>query len=182
MRTPSVFIAYSPRGGGLRCAIAYLPAERDAYGWFTGPCLDLTVASCYFLLEDLYTSRPTRYEAVDAAELHSGWSLGEARRHELAQMQEIFAREWLVYPEDLRAAAERQAYTDAELAMGEVNVRFERLARFSTQQPTWTFYSPGFERTVLRHLAKQWLLEYRHDTQPRDLKAAPAHRGGRARP
>jgi hypothetical protein len=180
MRTPNVFIAYTPRGAGLRCAIAYLPAEHDAYGWFTGPRLDLKVASCFFLLEDLYTSRPTRYEAVDHAELHSAWSLGEARRHELAQMQEMFAREWLVYPEDPRAATEHRAYADAELAMGEVGVRFERLARFSRQQATWTFYSPGFERTVLRHLAKRWPLEYEHGSEPAQGAAGSGSRAGAA--
>jgi hypothetical protein len=161
MRTPNLFLAYTPRGAGVRCAIAYLPSERDVYGWFTGPREDLTVASCFFLLEDLYTNLPTRYESVDQAELHSVWSLDEARRHELAQMQEAFASEWLVHRDDPRAAAELQAYAAAELAAGEVNVRFERLAKFSTLQPTWTFYSPHFERTVLRHLAKRWALEYR---------------------
>lgn len=161
MRTPEIHLAYTPRGAGLRCAIACLASERDVYGWFTGPREDLTVASCFFLLEDLYTSRATRYEAVDQADLHSGWSLDEARRHELAQMQEAFAREWLVYRDDPRAEAERQAYAAAELAAGEVNVRFDRLAKFSTLQPTWTYYSPHFGRTVLRHLSKRWTLEYR---------------------
>ena len=161
MRTPNVFLAYSPRGAGLRCAIAYLTSERDVYGWFTGPREDLAVASCFFLLEDLHTTLPARYEAVDQAELHSAWSLDEARRHELAQMQEVFAREWLFHRDDARAAAELEAYAAAELAAGEVNVRFERLAKFSTLEPTWTFYSPHFERTVLRHLAKRWPLEYR---------------------
>ena len=161
MRTPNLFLAYSPRGAGLRCAIAYLASERDVYGWFTGPREDLAVASCFFLLENLYTSLPARYEAVDQAELHSAWSLDEARRHELAQMQEAFAREWLFHRDEPRAAAGLEAYAEAELAAGEINVRYERLAKFSTLEPTWTFYSPRFERTVLRRLAKRWPLEYR---------------------
>ena len=166
MRTPNILIAYTPRGAGLRCALAYLVTERDAYGWFTGPCPDLSIASRFFLLEDLYTRRPTSYEAVDHADLHAAWSLDEARRHELARMQEMFAREWLVYPGDADAEAERRAYHEAELAAGEVAVRFERLTRFSREQATWTFYSPGFERTVLRHLAKRWPLEYEHEEIP----------------
>jgi hypothetical protein len=161
MHTPNLFLAYSPRGAGLRCAICYLASERDAYGWFTGPREDLVVANCFFLLENLYTSLPARYEAVEQAKLHSAWSLDEARRHELAQMQETFAREWLFYRDDPRAAAGLEAYAEAELAAGEVNVRFDLLAKFSTLEPTWTFYSPHFERTVLRHLAKRWPLEYR---------------------
>ncbi|OGA72256.1 MAG: hypothetical protein A3G81_16000 [Betaproteobacteria bacterium RIFCSPLOWO2_12_FULL_65_14] len=160
MRTPNVFLAYAPRGIGLRCALAYLASERDVYGWFLGARDDARTVSAFFLLEDFYSNRPTRYEAVDEANLHSGWSLGEERRHELARLQETVSREWLFYPDDARAVAELQAYAEAELAAGEVNVRIERLAKFSRLQPNWTFYSPGFERPVLHFLAKRWPLEY----------------------
>jgi hypothetical protein len=165
MKNPNIFIAYAPRGAGLRCALAYLATERDVYGWFTGPDDNGGVARVFFVSEDFYTNRPARYEAVAAAELHSHWSLDEARRHELAQMQEAFAHEWLFYRDDPRAAAELEAYAEAELAAGEVNLRFERLGKLSTLQPNWTYYSPGFERSVLRHLAKRWALEYRFDLE-----------------
>ena len=161
MPTPDVFLAYAPRGSGLRCAIAYLAAGPDAYGWFTGPRDDTSIASRFFLLEGLYTAGAARYEAVGQEALHSAWLLDEPRRHQLARMQDAFAREWLFYRDDPRAAGELQAYAEAELAAGEVNVRFARLAKFSTLQPNWTYYSPRFERTVLRHLAKHWPLEYR---------------------
>lgn len=161
MRTPNVFLAYAPRGIGLRCALAYLASERDVYGWYLGPRDDARTASAFFLLEDFYGNRPTRYEAVDEANLHSAWSLGEERRHELARVQETVSREWLFYRDDPRAVAELQAYAEAELAAGgEVNIRIERLAKFSTLQPNWTFYSAGFERPVLHFLAKRWPLEY----------------------
>jgi hypothetical protein len=163
MKTPNVFIAYAPRGAGLRCALAYLATERDIYGWYTGPREDTTFAAAFFVSGDFYINRPARYDAVETAELPSRWSLDEARRHELARMQEAFAREWLFYRDDPRAAAELEAYAEAELAAGEVNVRFERLAKLSTLQPNWTYYSPHFERSVLRHLAKRWPLEYRFD-------------------
>lgn len=163
MRDPEVFLAYAPRGPGLRCAVAYLASERDVYGWFTGLRDDASVASAYFLLEDFYTPRETRFEAVGETDLHSHWSLDEARRHELARMQEAFAREWLVYRGQPQAAADLQAYADAELAVGELNVRFERLPKFSTVQPNWTFYSPNFERPVLASLAKRWPLDYQPD-------------------
>jgi hypothetical protein len=166
MKTPNVFLAYAPRGAGLRCALAYLGAERDVYGWFTGPRADAGgVASQFFLIEDFYTNRPTRYEAVEQADLHSRWALDEARRHEAARLQDSFAREWLFYRDDPRAAAELAAYREAELAAGELNVRFERLSRFSTLQPNWTYYSPHFERGVLRHLARRWSLDYGADLE-----------------
>jgi len=163
MRTPNIFIAYAPRGAGLRCALAYLGAGRDVYGWFTGPREDGSIAAQFFLIEEFYTNRPTHDSAVEVSALHSRWPLDEDRRHELAQMQEAFAREWLFYRGDALAAAELASYARAELAAGEVNLRFERLSRLSTLQPNWTFYSPHFERSVLRHLAKRWPLEYRFD-------------------
>jgi len=165
MKTPNVFIAYAPRGVGLRCALAYLGSERDVYGWFTGPRADGGIASEFFLIEGFYSIRPVRYEAVEAAALHSRWALEEARRHELAEIQEAFAREWLVYRDDLRAASEAAAYAEAELAASEPGLRFERLAKLSTLQPNWTYYSPHCERSVLRHLAKRWPLEYGFDPQ-----------------
>lgn len=180
LQTPKVFLAYAPRGSGLRCALAYLSSERDAYGWFVGPRDDTSVASCFFLLEEFYTNRLTRDEAVDQSELHAAWSLDDRRRHELAQMQDAFAREWLFYRDDPRSAAELQAYAEAELATGEVNVRFKRLAKLSTAQPNWTYYSQRFERPVLNYLAKRWTLEYRHDQER--VALPPRSRVARSRP
>jgi hypothetical protein len=167
MHTPEIFIAYAPRGAGLRCALAYVSAGRDVYGWYTGPRADGQLASRCFLLERFYAGAQTRHESVDLADLHSAWSLDEARRHELARMQEAVAREWLCYADGAHAAAELQAYEDAELAAGgPALVRFERLGKFSRLQPVWTYYTPHFERSVLRHLAKRWPLEFRPDFEP----------------
>ena len=166
MKTPNLFIAYAPRGAGLRCALAYLGSERDVYGWFAGARADAGgVAAQFFLIEDFYTNRPTRYQAVDQADLHSPWALDEARRHEAARMQDAFAHEWLFYRDNPRAAAELEAYREAELAASELNVRFGRLSRFSTLQPNWTYYSPHFERGVLRLLARRWPLDYGADLE-----------------
>lgn len=172
MRTPDVFLAYAPRGAGLRCALAYLGSRRDVYGWFTGPRHDASVASQYFLLEDFYRPTATRYEAVDLEALHSSWSLDEARRHELAALQEAFAHEWLFYRGDPRAVAQLEAYAEAELAAGEVNLRFARLDKLSKLQPNWTFYSSGFERSVLRQLSRHWPLEYHLDEPVEKRRAA----------
>jgi hypothetical protein len=181
MRTPEIFLAYAPRGAGLRCAVAYLADKRDVYGWFTGPREDSTVAACYFVLRQFYAATHPRYEAVASEELHVAWSLDEDRRHELARLQERFAREWLFYRAEAGAAVELHAYARAELATGEVNVRFGRLAKFSTAQPNWTYYSPHFEHPVLRHLARHWPLEYRLDGE-RVAAARKARIATRARP
>ena len=175
MRNPEIFIAYAPRGAGLRCALAYLEDGADVYGWFTGPRYDTSVAASYFLLEDFHANAQTRYEAVDQAGLHSRWSLAEARRHELAAMQEAFAREWLFHRGEARAAAEFSAYAEGELAAGDVNLRYARLAKLSKAQPNWTYYSPRFERSVLRHLSARWPLEYHLEApeQPHRRAAGP---------
>jgi hypothetical protein len=169
MKSGHVFLAYAPRGVGLRCAVAYLRGGRDAYGWFTGPRLDLSVASRYFLLEDYYSAKPPCYDEVDQTELHCDWLLDEPRRHELAGLQEAFAREWLRYRDDPRALTDLGAYARAELAAGEVCVRYERLSLFSKLQPNWTYYSCGFEYGLLRHLAGRWQLEYRAELEEPSL-------------
>ena len=161
MRQPQIFIAYAPRGAGLRCALAYLEDSHDVYGWFGGPRDDASVAACYFVLQDFHANAPTRYEEVEQSALHSVWSLPEPRRRDLAAMQEAFAQEWLFYRNEPRATAELMAYCEAELATGELNVCFGKLAKLSKRQPNWTYSSPRFERAVLRALSRYWPLEYR---------------------
>ncbi|MDW8468570.1 MAG: hypothetical protein RML56_05760 [Burkholderiales bacterium] len=161
MRPPECFFAYAPRGVGLLAAVAYLDADRDVYGWFAGPRADGRVLGCYFLLEGYHSSGPVVYEAVEAQDLYGGWSLEESRRHELSRLEEAVAREWLFARDDPQAEAERRSYAEAELALGALGVRFERLRRFSTDQPVWTYFSPGFQRSVLRQLARRWPLDFR---------------------
>lgn len=76
-------------------------------------------------------------------------------------MQEAFSREWLFYRSAAGSGRELQVYAEAELAAGEVNLRFERLAKLDTSQPNWTYSSREFGRTVLRQLARRWPLEFR---------------------
>lgn len=156
--TPRIFIAYAPRAG-LRCALVYLATAHDVYGWFTGPGPE-GLESRYFVLEDYYGTGPTRCVAARDDELHSGWIPDEARCHALAELQDAFVHEWLFYRGDPAAAAHVQRYVQSELALGDVNVRFERLARFDPAQPTWTYASPGFEDGVLEALAAEWPLDY----------------------
>jgi hypothetical protein len=159
MQTARIFLCYAPRAG-LRCALAYLARGHDVCGWFIGPG-EGRWESAYFLLEDFHTPRETRYLAVAESELHSRWTRDEAMCHELARMQEMFAREWLFYRDDPEAARDRAAYEGGELALGEVNIRYERLNRLSKLQANWTFYSHDFEHAVLKFLSEHWPLDYR---------------------
>jgi hypothetical protein len=165
MGQPRVFLAYAPRGVGLRCAIAYLVSERDVYGWFTGPGLEGR-GSLYFVLEDFYSNTGTRYVAAQTLDLHTGWIMDQKRCHELAALQEAFAAEWLFDRDDPDRTGELGAFSHAQLATSDMNVRYEKLGKFSKLQPNWTYYSKDFERPVLNFLAKRWPLEYRPDREP----------------
>ena len=59
----------------------------------------------------------------------------------------------LDYRTDPQAAAQLEQYACAELALGDVNVQFERLNRFSKVQAVWTHYSHDFEHGVLKCLS-----------------------------
>src|SRR3990172_5653068 len=159
-----IFLAYAPRGVGLRCAVAYLASGRDAYGWFTG-ARNGDLSSGYFVLEQFYSTRETAYIAVHDGDLHSDWLRDEARCQELARMQEAYRREWLFYLSYPDARKQLQIYADAELAVGLVNIRFERLNRLSKLQPNWTYYSRDFEQGVLKCLAGHWPLDYGGDDE-----------------
>lgn len=158
MQVPRVFVAQS-KEQGLQCAIAYLESGSDAYGWYIGRRHDGSYASAYFLIENLFAEARPRYEKVDDASLHSHWSLDEARRHELARMQDVFAREWL------------------EFGAGTVGVRPGQLGKLAEG----TFYSRDFERPVLNFLSGHWPLEYRPDSD-RIAAEQERRRAGHARP
>lgn len=160
MHTPRIFICYTPRGVGLRCAVVYLPAGNDARGWFIGVG-DSGLESAYFVLEDYYTPRVARYIEVRDNDLHSKWTGDEAMCHELAGLQDAFANEWLFNRGETGAVLHLAQYAAGELASGEVNVRYERLARLSKEQPNWTYFSSEFEDGVLETLSRHWPLEYR---------------------
>lgn len=169
---PRVFIAYAPRAG-LRCAVAYLASGTDVYGWYTGPSPAGALESRYFVLEDFYTTQPTRSIAVHDDDLHAGWIDDEARCHELAELQDAFVHEWLFYRADPAAAGEVEKYASGELALGDVNVKFARLARFSKLQATWVYASPEFERAVLELLAPRWVLDYGTGSRERARSGSP---------
>jgi hypothetical protein len=175
MKTPQIFVAYSPRGVGLRCAVAYLKDAKNVYGWFTGP-RDGLLASAYFLLEGFYAGAGTRFLATESSDAYGGWTwdysserperigpekVDEVLCHRLVHLQDAFVHEWLAYRTDAGAAADLAQYEEAELAIGDVNLRFARLNRLAKLHATWTFYSQDFEASVARYLMRRWPLEYR---------------------
>lgn len=173
MPAPQVYIAYSPRGAGLRCALVYRRAPRDVYGWFTGARNGGRIAR-YFLLDDFEHPSSTRFFATDdpmaglkreysprSVELDPPASLDEALSHELVRMQDAFEHEWLCYRDDPAAAEEFAQYGRAELAAGDVALRYRLMNRLDHGGATWTFYSPGCEASVVGYLLRHSPLDYR---------------------
>ncbi|HYL25325.1 MAG TPA: hypothetical protein VEV21_13115 [Burkholderiales bacterium] len=158
--TPQVFVAYAPQGPGLRCAMFYVAAGDDLWGWFTGPQGTLLITD-YFRVAGFHALREPRYAVVDIAGLHCGWAEDQAMCGELARLQEQFARDWLFYRSAKGARAELAAYERSGLATGEVNLRFARLASLARTAPDWTYCSAAFEPAVLNWLGERWPLDYR---------------------
>lgn len=163
MQTPRIFICYAPRGGGLRCALAYLPAGGAVRGWYLGRS-ERGLESAYFEIEGYYSRGAMRFRAVPEGELHSTW-IDDAAAHELAALQEALVNEWLFYADEPGAALQLAAYGELGLPAGEVGVRADKLTRLDQTDANWTYYSAGFEHGVLEALSKRWTL---------DLRAVPA--------
>jgi hypothetical protein len=75
-------------------------------------------------------------------------------------MQDAFAAEWLVFETDRDADREAQAYRDAELSQGRVNIRFAKLNKLEKKDPLWQYFSRNFESAVADYLARRWPLDY----------------------
>jgi len=158
MQTPRIFIAFAPRGGGLRCALGYIPAGDDVIGWYAGRT-ERGIESAYFLLESYHSRAPLRFAAVPEAALHSDW-IDDDAAHALSEVRELVVNEWLFYADELGAELQLAAYARSGLHAGDVNVRADKLARLDRGQATWTFYSREFEHGVLEALSKRWALDF----------------------
>jgi hypothetical protein len=174
MMTPQVHLAYAPRGVGLAYAVVYLKKAPDIYGWWIG-AVGADTASAYFRLEGFYDRAGTTFYATNGSDLYGGWCFdltsGQSQRiepvavesdwtHELEQMQDAFAAEWLVFERDHEADREADAYRDAELSHGRVNIRFAKLNKLVKKDPLWRYFSRDFESAVADYLGRRWPLDY----------------------
>jgi hypothetical protein len=174
MKTPHVHLAYAPRGVGLAHAVVYVEKDPDICGWWIG-AIGADLVSAYFRLESFYARTGTALYTTDGSDLYGGWrfNLTSAQAqpidhmavepdlaHELEQVQDAFAAEWLVFETDRDADREAQAYRDAELAHGRVNIRFAKLNKLDKKDPLWRYFSRNFESAVAGYLARRWPLDY----------------------
>ena len=175
MVATEVYLAYTPRGAGLSCALMYLKAEPDIFGWWIGrQAADFHTA--YFRLADFYSTGTTMY-ASEGSDLYGGWKYeltsGRSKpldpplpvasdvSHVLEQAQDAFCGEWLVLAGDKDRQQQQRAYADAELAWSEVNFQFSRLNKFIKDEAAWRYYSSGFEAAIGQYVMRRWPIDYR---------------------
>ena len=106
---PQHYIAYSPRGAGLECAVVYFVRGDDVYGWWTGFC-DYRYPTAFFRLERFFAPGSGPLYVTEGGDLYGGWRYRYPQRdpqlpdpiavedelcHQLEQLQDSFANEWL---------------------------------------------------------------------------------------
>ncbi|MGH8648913.1 MAG: hypothetical protein ACREUP_06360, partial [Burkholderiales bacterium] len=67
--TPQQLIVYAPYGVGVMCALVYFERGPDVYGWWIG-ARDAEWHSAYFMLEEFFTTRQTRFLAAEGMDLY----------------------------------------------------------------------------------------------------------------
>ena len=138
---PQHYIAYSPRGAGLECAVVYFVRGDDVYGWWTGFC-------------------DYRYPQRDP-QLPDPIAVEDELCHQLEQLQDSFANEWLWFSGQPGSESEAAAYARDELAVEDVNLRHRHLGKLRKDAPVWTHASHDLSPEVIDCLAERWPLGYR---------------------
>jgi hypothetical protein len=175
MAEPVVYLAYSPRGPGLMCAVYYLRQGNDnVCGWFSGAQGNDFPAQ-FFMLENYYTQLQSQFYLSLHDDVYSGWMrllpkpvielekggpLPLDYGHELEKIQDRFVREWLFFESDEERENETAAYRKMELAVKAVNVKTRKLNKFDTGDVVWTYTGAGFDLGVIKYLRQHWQLDY----------------------
>jgi len=175
MVATQIHLAYTPRGCGLSCALMYIKAEPDIFGWWIGS-QSARFHTAYFRLADFYSTGTALYTS-EGSDLYGGWkyeltsghpelldpplAVASDVSHVLEQVQDAFCGEWLVLPGDKDMQAQHRAYAEAELAWSEVNFQFRQLNKFDKHEAAWLYYSKDFEAAVGNFLMRRWPLDYR---------------------
>ena len=174
MTNPQTYIAYTPRGAGLLCAVVYLVVDRDVYGWWTG-YKDAAFASAFFKLEDFYSTEDTVFYATEGSDIYGGWrydyaatgpelgkgiAVEEEACHILEQLQDQFFSEWLFAPIEPGVAEELAAYLQMELPTQQINIKHRMLNKLDKHDVIWTYLSKDLDMQVINYMMVRWPLEY----------------------
>jgi len=179
------FLAFTPRGVGLQCAVTYFVAGEHVYGWYCGANGNETKTS-FFMLEHYYSTHTTAFYHTIENDVYGTWvwdfspvrqrldrpvPLPEELCHELVRAQAAFSQEWLFYRDDDDAQEEVATYHAMELPLGPINIKTKRLNKFDRSQPTWIYASSNLDRNLIEHLADNWALDYRPEQASTELQS-----------
>lgn len=167
---PEHYIAYAPH----ECAVVYFVRGEDVYGWWIG-FHDYQYPSAFFELERFFSTHPTVFYATDGQDVYGGWRYLYSRAqpalqaavpiedglcHQLEQLQDSFANEWLWFRGTPGSDAEAAAYAQDEIAVEDVNVKHRHLGKLRKDAPVWTHESHGLNLDIIDYLATHWPLDY----------------------
>lgn len=180
MHNSESYLAYTPRGAGLLCALAYVVRGEDVYGWYVG-AKGSDYPAAFFMLERFYSTRATAFRHTLENDVYGTWveafpplqqvldrpvPVPEALCHELSEMQSAFSSHWLFYGDDPQAGAEIAAYREAELPVAAVNVRLRRMNKFDRGDAVWTYASARLDGNVIDYLKDNWPLDFAAADRP----------------
>lgn len=172
---PETYLAFSPKGRGLLCALVYTTTERDVLGWWTGAQRD-HFHSAFFMLEDFFTPQPQRFLATHAGDIYGGWVYDYAREHPrlqeaipiddeacrvLERMQSDFATEWLFYLDTPGHDDDIARYRAEGMPLHSVNLKHRRLQRLDHAGHPWEHISHNADMNILDYIQEYWPLDYR---------------------
>lgn len=175
MKIPQTFFAFAPRGAGLMCAVVYIEAGKDVYGWWIGHS-DGDYPPAFFKLENFFSTQTTSFFATEGSDPYGGWkfdySSGKPKRidpplpveedmcHELERLQGEFHAEWLFFDGEEGSEVEVEAYRHQDLPVLGVNIKSRKLTKLDKSDVVWTCWSRDFDRDILDYLTARWPLEY----------------------
>jgi len=173
MSTPQTYIAFTPRGAGLLCAVTYIELDNHVYGWFIG-YHDAAFPSAFFKLENFFSLEGTTFFATDGLDIYGGWKfnyssstpqldmaipIDEELCHKLNQLQDAFLAEWLFFntEDDI---AEINVYHQNELPVQNVNIKFKKINKMNQSDVIWTYISNKLSMDVIEYMLPRWPLDY----------------------
>jgi hypothetical protein len=174
---PASYLAYTPRGAGVLCALFYYAADKHVFGWYTGSQQGEFPAT-FFMLEDFFSPQQTLFYRSQEDDVYGTWLehtpegelpvdardlVPDAACHELERLQSAFIREWLFYPDDGAAEKECAQYRGQGLPVQAVNIRSRKLNKLDKNDLIWTFATATVDMNVIGFLMRHWPLD--HDSR-----------------
>ncbi|TCV89575.1 hypothetical protein [Sulfurirhabdus autotrophica] len=173
MTTPQTYIAFTPRGAGLLCAVTYIEMDNHVFGWWIG-YHDAAFPSAFFKLANFFSLENPAFFVTDGLDIYGGWKFNYSLSapklampipvedeicHQLNQQQNAFITEWLFFNTDADIE-EIKAYHQNELPVQNVNIKYKKLNKLDQSNVIWTYASNNLSQNVIEYMASRWPLDY----------------------